>query len=446
MGALGKPCVGGLGTSFFLVHKTHRTYANLRLRGVCFLLLGYQTVMGQCPHYSEDCSRYRFSTSDTCLCCAGEERYLRKYYDINLGNVEYWACQACPVGKVNNNPSKDVCQPERIISQYTPLCLYESSFRLDKDCICYPGEYRVWNSGSAKWICDMCTPGKYQPSYSTTTSCSICARGKKSGYFRSECDDCVPGKTSESGAELCYSCAPGKYAKDSASVTCEACARGKYTEYQIGIVVPASGASECFTSQQFCRNNNYCNNDAVDNSICTCCSGQFMTTSNGIRMCEKCPYGKYMDTDSHTEENCSTCKRGSYATELPFTDKESARVPVDFGLAGHGSIECVGALATIGCNQCPVGTYKSKTGSYLCEDCLPGHYMASTGASACDPCVPGTYSNLMHSNRSKCKKCLPGSSSVAGAVECILCPEGKAASVAGSLCTECGKGSYAGLL
>jgi hypothetical protein len=447
-----QPRAGGLGTRFFLAHPRHRACANLRLIGVCFVLIGYQTVVGQCPLRNIMCTSNKFKTQDTCKCCAGEQRNLVREYTIYSGGPDFWICQACPAGKVNYEPSEYECQPPPIIPPYTPACVAISEPWLGKDCECGPGTYRSWYAGSQslghsdrKWNCEMCTPGKFQPSHSMATSCLTCPRGKKSGYFRSECDDCAQGKTSDSGAELCYACTSGKYAKGTGNVVCEACARGKYTEYQIGTVVLASGASECFTNQQFCRNNNYCNNDAVVNRICTCCSGQFMTTLNGIRRCEKCPHGKYMDTDSHTEANCKTCKKGSYPTALPFTDTASAQIPVDFGLADHGSIECVAALGAMGCNRCPVGTYKGDTDNYLCEDCLPGHYMNSTGASACYPCVRGTYSDRIHSDRSKCLQCLPGSSSIEGASRCDLCPEGKAASVAGSLCTECGKGSYAGL-
>jgi len=150
---------------------------------------------------------------------------------------------------------------------------------------------------------------------------------------------------------------------------CVQCAQGKYTEFQISTVAPVSGALECFTNQQFCRDHHYCNNNAVVNSICTCCSGQFMTTVDGTRRCEKCPNGKYMNMESHTKEQCRTCVTGSYPTTLELTATADAKVPINLGLEGHGAIECVGALAEIGCNRCPAGLYKKQSGYGLCEEC-----------------------------------------------------------------------------
>jgi hypothetical protein len=367
---------------------------------------------------------------------------------VGEGYTKYYYCRSCPSGKVNHEPSMNDCVTNPvIIPPSTPSCAAVQYPTYSTNCVCDKAQYRRWSPSWSpnKWVCEGCPGGKFQPYVSNTEECMTCVRGKFSMWGATECTDCAAGKISSlEGAQLCSTlCLPGTYAQGTGNFQCEACARGKYTEYQIGTVVPASGASECFTNQQFCRNNNYCNNDAVVNSACTCCSGQFMIVSNGIRRCEMCPGGKYMDANSHQETACKTCVAGKYPTALSFTDTASAQVPVDFGLQGHGSIECVGAVAATKCKKCPVGTYKSKTGYYLCETCLPGHFMASTGASECDKCVPGSYSNSFVSDGSRCQKCSPGSSSIEGAASCYMCEEGKAASVAGSLCIECGAGKYA---
>jgi hypothetical protein len=50
-------------------------------------------------------------------------------------------------------------------------------------------------------------------------------------------------------------------------------------------------------------------------------------------------------------------------------------------------------LATISCEECPLGHYQDQEGQSVCKDCPAGTYNADTvGAFNCTPCPEGGYS------------------------------------------------------
>ncbi len=148
-----------------------------------------------------------------------------------------------------------------------------------------------------------------------------------------------------------------------------------------------------------------------------------------------------------------------------------------FTLAGHGLIECVGALAAVECGSCSVGKYK-KLEDVECKDCLAGSYSAFAAASSCDDCLPGKYSEVYgvssctdcdvgkysgrnaSRNASNCVQCpaltstlikgssqmddclcMPGYSGLVNS--CIQCPKTKYKNTLGSECVNCPAGKYA---
>jgi hypothetical protein len=77
-----------------------------------------------------------------------------------------------------------------------------------------------------------------------------------------------------------------------------------------------------------------------------------------------------------------------------------------------------------------MGTYsnfQNNPGSTTCLPCLPGSRAGVAGTPVCEQCPLGKYNSFLQTNLT-----------LFGAVDCLLCPLGKASNALGALtCTSC---------
>ena len=258
-----------------------------------------------------------------------------------------------------------------------------------------------------------CSSGYYNPSWGSTSSCTVCA----DGYF------------SNIGAPYCLVCPPGYYC---ASGTKSACSSGTY---YFGVRGTTSSVCQSCPKGYFCKSSSD--------------SGTIVPTA--------CPVYTYRTTTGATQSSdCTSCPAGSYCP-LPASDNADRLFPCPPGqycLSGSNSTECAKgyysdsttATTSSTCSDCPAGYVCSETGTNSFTKpptpCPEGYYCPAQ-SSAGTKCLGGTYSNKNYLKAdSECSSCPAGYYCPAGSTYPFICPPGYYCTRKSTSASSCAAGTY----
>jgi hypothetical protein len=108
-----------------------------------------------------------------------------------------------------------------------------------------------------------------------------------------------------------------------------------------------------------------------------------------------------------------------------FCDESTSQASQNCPAGTYGAI--IGAKSSLGCIECPVGTFQDMDGQFDCQVCPPNTFASAPGATTCLSCGDGY------------------EVSVAGSNMCNACPAGKFRDAALSdTCQECPAGTSSG--
>jgi hypothetical protein len=248
-----------------------------------------------------------------------------------------------------------------------------------------------------------------------TTSCEVCALGKKAtGELCTDCDIGFFGK-----AGVCVSCPSGYYQDSTGQGACTKCGSFKYST--VG---------------------------SIDSASCKLCGNEYTIVENGL--CQDCPYGKIYGGASHLIGDCQRCLDGTEVASKT-TCKQCAKnefsvqgnycrtCPTGFANKVGGSSSCIKCVYGECNGVCPEGAYLSEG---ICKNCPLGYVSMGGYQNKCFECTKGTYQSVQ--SKSICALCNTGYYSTVGANnKCQACPKGQYQHEEGqSGCHDCLTGKY----
>jgi hypothetical protein len=275
---------------------------------------------------------------------------------------------------------------------------------------CELGKYQALTGQSS---CNLCAAGSYGSTTGlTTSSCSgylTCPVGKYAlpGATSNNlsdatvCASCAPGYTSPSGSTSsgsCTICPAGKYSTGgSACIDCPAGTWGATTGLQTasctGTCTLGSYAIAGSVSCTLCPVNTYGSSFGLQTSACTASCPSNTDSAAGSTACTdcKCKVDTFSDTGTATiiENSCNHANSSCYACISGSSTN---------GQKGQTSCGCLTNFvsATGGICQCPLGYYKTGTGSTAtCTFCVEKTYnnVGVDQPSCIGTCQDGTNSN-----------------------------------------------------
>lgn len=295
---------------------------------------------------------------------------------------------------------------------------------------CPSGTYS--DSTDPNWCFD-CPDGTY-----AGISCEGGWQGGLGQWYDQTCYS-IDGNTNR-GNTQCYTatkrCQKGEYATDvttthsySDTTTCHKCPRGKYMEEDNHvntecIQCQASDVANCDTcdlsSGSRCAFCCYGNSLVSQGNLQLCPADTYEDTYNAVASCKSCPAGRSQQTEGM---NYCYCDAGYQldGVNTYASSKSSACIPCPAGR--YGALLTVKNSAFDMCEDCNVGTY-SLAGQEACTDCLAGRYQDESASGSCKYCDPGFAQP--NDGSSTCIQCAKGTyAGNSGHTECYDCPEGK---------------------
>jgi hypothetical protein len=172
-------------------------------------------------------------------------------------------------------------------------------------------------------------------------------------------------------------------------------------------------------------------NEYFNGSLCLKCPTWMITNATGFvaigsSLCRGCGSGKYLDASL----NCLSCPVGKWTAGATVSTT---------------CLDCpvgkVGTSSSLGCINCPGGTFVNSTGQTSlgsCSACSPGSF-SPAGSSVCGDCPVGTYPS-----NSSCLNCSAGFyAEFPKSPACSACASGRYSDVSGSsVCTVCNAGLF----
>ncbi len=446
----------------------------------------FSRQLGAVSINSCECTPGWLQTAGSCVECPPSTDSQFWGYRTYANSWGATACAVCPNYGEGNRACD--CQPGSSWSSYNYKCeqcpnVAPSTFGGKyTSCHAYPGDGRSSILGStnvyAGKVSKVCS-GHGQEGWGATL-CTTCPIGKwKSNwlpwpnYF---CNNCpIMTSTQSTGSETpgaCF-CQKGFYGTGNPTFGYSGVqyipsyfdADNRYIE---GYYNFDTSMSVDFSDCQMCPVGTYKNN-VVNGDITKCLScalGKYAPTK-GTQQCQNCEAGKYQNVvQSSTCINCplySTSPTGSTTITSCTCISNSQKVEINSLNFTCEPLSCTaGSTGSPGiCSLCPIGTYKTVSGSAACDRCVAGKFSAATGASTagtCQDCAIGKFSAEIAA--SVCTNCAAGSyAALTGSLECTSCPRnssspsGSSALTAcqcnagfsganGGTCSACGAGSY----
>lgn len=307
------------------------------------------------------------------------------------------ACtDACPPGKYTDGTVCTDCEEGKY-----------STFSGSTQCFdCPTGRYRSQKGSKGVYECDFCKKGKYNTNKGSDSldNCKECDKGTFSDEGATKCTVCPTGRSTS---------VTGKQFISNATMTCEECRKGKYDAgvgegckvCPVGRYTGAGGKTSC----SYCELGSY--SDENSSACVDCQRGRFLSFPDN--KCLDCELGTYNPREGQTK--CIKCPPGRYADNAAVTDDKDA---------GDGD----GATSDKVCQLCDKGKYSSTEGQYhskACKECPMGKYNSKSGSSVCSDCQPGRYGESSgQDSQEGCSECFENQYSLAGASECMDCPDG----------------------
>jgi len=295
-------------------------------------------------------------------------------------------CQNCPKGTYVLLTGAPACDP--VPGGYYPAdtndrYLFEGAVKV---ALCPAGSYKT----AAGPDCLKCPRGMF----SSAAGQAACTNVRE-GFIGAD----AAGKVTTSGAVQESVCPAGYLTETGLQAnTCNACAAGKSsTAGQTGTLAQAD------TSCTACPAGKY----SLGSSECFPCSIGTYSSSAGMSVCTRCPFGKHGNLSLGLGE-CVQCPGGQ-----------------DTAAEGSTSISA--------CVSCPIGeSMQHGIAAFAgqCQPCAGASYAIATGSDACTRCPAGRYGPVGSANPLNCQNCPAGTSTVepfAGTKEgdCTECPYGK---------------------
>lgn len=296
--------------------------------------------------------------------CFGEYCAAGQYDDVESG------CSDCPLGTYTDlefNYDCFQCEDGLTTDQVgstectPPTCNVGEGFTDETGCAaCEPGTF---NNAEDLSPCELCAVDTFAAG-SGATVCEACGANEGTNDLtgRTVCI-CAPGYTREGG--VCVQCAAGTSKGAFGDEACTACAADS---------ISIAGATECSA----CASNSVTVGD--DRTDCVCVAGYVFDGT----VCSACPEGEFKATISDSDQ-CAMCPHA--------------------GADGYTRDSITLADATETCTECPLNS------GVIDHD----HTQCYCDASFYDP---DAYSSRLPT----CVACPDGSTSAAGATECVFCP------------------------
>ncbi|KAL3877080.1 hypothetical protein ACJMK2_034835 [Sinanodonta woodiana] len=311
------------------------------------------------------------------------------------------------------------------------------------DCIlvCPPGKEDI-SLGS----CSFCKRGYYKTE-DIAAKCTACpaktttvGEGANSSSFCS-LPACEPGYYLDVARNICSLCDYDKYQDNFWQESCINCPTG-YVTLNTGAtklsdcVVDCASGYEYVASSQNCRicpRGSYRNKTIRSQTSCSMCPPSQITSQNGATDVSQCNIanctmpGQYRDPTSNT---CKLCPIGTFVTEKwrDSCDQCISSYTTQYNGSTSSSdckYDCPSGSAVHAanvCQQCPIGTYRTREATWTCQQCPNGTKTASVGSTSVNAC------NM--------SLCLAGQGYINQI--CQLCPKGQYQPLAGQFnCTSC---------
>ena len=208
----------------------------------------------------------------------------------------------------------------------------------------------------------------------------------------------------------CVPCSPGTYSTGMTGEVCQLCPNRTFQDEP-----GATGCKPCLSGNRL----------YLGMPKCDPCPGR-MVVQDGE--CQPCPPGLFYPVWA-TQEACIRCPVNMWSEPTVLGDSECKLCPKDSsGPGGTGFSGCV----------CGPGLEMSA--ARTCVKCLAGKYSATNGV--CLPCPNGTYSRV--AGASQCLRCPNYAVAWNGATVCVACVLGKVPSSDGGSCVPCPAGYFCG--
>ncbi|EKX31729.1 hypothetical protein GUITHDRAFT_49082, partial [Guillardia theta CCMP2712] len=323
-----------------------------------------------------NCTPGGFSGAGASVCT----KCSKGYYEDRFAST---ACKGCENGKyaaLTGTIQCNGCPSQAYTNSPSSACW-----------LCSPGTYQRMTNASFCWGCPS---GSYATAYgqASISSCSACGPGKyASGTGQSVCSACPLGKYSDvSGSVLCIPCPQGTFAGSTGLTVCQKCSAGSSG------IISATSCQTCplysSTLQDSSTSLTDCKCPAgysgPDHSPCTACAVGEYKISMGSDACQYCPsHSTTLQVASNSFEDCkcmagytgpdggpcTACPVGKYknltgSDACQYCPSHSTTLQV----ASNSSEDCTCVAGYTGpdggpCTACPVGKYKTLTGSDACQ-------------------------------------------------------------------------------
>jgi hypothetical protein len=349
-------------------------------------------------------------TADECVCIAGYE----ESWDSVLASE---TCVPCQNGFFKSHVGNDHCL--ECFPHSTTLVVGTTNVNA---CLCLPG-YSV--SESPESFSSMCVECDIFSFKNTTdmTSCTPChSNSQTNGAAVSE-DECL--------------CQAGFFLQNGA---CVQCVKGFYkTEVSNNACVPCPGFNSGVETTQGTGS------VSIDACVCAIGAGFLPESDEFTNTCTHCPANSHQNTEADT--NCVFCDATQFAEQNgDFVTCQNCQAN-SVRMESNGNISdchCNAGFsfnsATILCEACIPGTYKTEIGNSHCTLCPIGKFQDAYGQVMCDVCHDNAFSLEGSTNIDQCI-CNAGYHPIADA--CELCLNGYVKATVGNFaCTACEAGKY----
>ena len=435
-------------------------YSNITESCECNDEYGYDSInetcvpcnTSSCALCSEDysncteCKSEYYLSENNCLECVGQcktcknETFCLSCFENSNYDNETGTCE-CIERFIFNNET-NVC-----------ACVNNSAYENDTNtCECLPG-YGIDSDNSS------CVPCNESSCLRCSNNYSICEECDDKYYLGDNgmCLDCPEPCANCSNSSYCYSCVDKANLLENSTCSCI-----DNADYNI-----SSGACECFAGEGpeclICSNLSYYNsteencscilnsylNDSYSLFVCSCNDSYGYDSANHIcspcndsncsdcesdyMICEECPSGYFLDSNSTCQEcpkTCSECLNATHCTECiekaeyDEVNKNCSCIQNSIFNSSSDACECFAGEGP-NCTACPNRTYYN-TGSDECE-CVTNSRNESNSSELQCVCEDG-YG--YESENNTCESC--------DSLNCALCTDDY------KNCTQCDLGYYLG--
>jgi hypothetical protein len=273
------------------------------------------------------------------------------------------------------------CLTTQYIISYTDIC---------QDCpaglTCQGDDVVVRLVENSTWLAE---DGIYKLSTCPTGYEKIRVDGQ---WTQQKCEPCTEGsECTLAVCDTCSHCPPGLYKDTKGTAACRTCPQNTYN--------PVSNAKSIASCINCPANSDTDGKDGQTSSESCACGSRFYSAGGGsgsALVCANCPAGAlcpdgscaFNTGKSNTAGTCPGADNPIPGTWVKTTSGKFELISCPMGYQKMGDLDSHDQQA---CEACPKGSHCTLEACEICTECAPGYYKAAVGTEACAKCPINTF-------------------------------------------------------